>query len=110
MVDKLGVEMHYRHDLIAVDGKNKLATFKVTDEKGNVSEIIKHFDMLHVTPPQSAPDFISGSPLANEKVGLMLTNTHYNIHATKTFSALATQQIHQTGKPVQLFENKRRCW
>jgi sulfide:quinone oxidoreductase len=67
VVDKLGVEMHYRHDLVAVDGPNKLATFKVTDEEGNVSTITKHFDMLHVTPPQSAPDFIANSPLASEK-------------------------------------------
>jgi len=67
VVDKLQVEMHYRHDLIAVDGNNKTATFKVTDENGISSEITKHFDMLHVTPPQSAPDFIAKSPLANEK-------------------------------------------
>jgi sulfide:quinone oxidoreductase len=67
VVDKLEVEMHYRHDLIAVDGPNKQATFKVTDENGNTSELTKHFDMLHVTPPQSAPDFIASSPLANDK-------------------------------------------
>ena len=67
IVDKYQVNMNYRHDLIAVDGINKTATFKVTDENGISSEITKHFDMLHVTPPQSAPDFISQSPLANEK-------------------------------------------
>jgi sulfide:quinone oxidoreductase len=67
VVDKLHVNMHYRHDLIAVDGPGKTATFKVTEENGNVSEITKHFDMLHVTPPQSAPDFIAASPLANDK-------------------------------------------
>lgn len=67
VVDRLQVEMHYRHDLIAVDGPGKTATFKITDENGNVSEITKHFDMLHVTPPQCAPDFISASPLANDK-------------------------------------------
>lgn len=67
VVDKLGVDMHYRHDLIAVDGDKKIATFKVTDENGISSEINKHFDMLHVTPPQCAPDFIAQSPLANEK-------------------------------------------
>ena len=67
VVDRLGVQMNYRHDLIAVDGKNKTATFKITDESGNISETTKHFDMLHVTPPQSAPDFIKDSPLANEK-------------------------------------------
>jgi sulfide:quinone oxidoreductase len=67
VVDKLGIEMNYRHDLIAVDGDKKTATFKVTDENGISTEITKHFDMLHVTPPQSAPDFIAQSPLANEK-------------------------------------------
>ncbi len=67
IVDKYQVNMNYRHDLIAVDGINKTATFKVTDENGICSDITKHFDMLHVTPPQSAPDFISQSPLANEK-------------------------------------------
>ena len=67
IVDKLHVEMNFRHDLVAVDGNNKTATFKVTDENGICKEITKHFDMLHVTPPQSAPDFIAQSPLANEK-------------------------------------------
>jgi len=67
VVDKLQVQMNYRHDLVAVDGPGKTATFKVTGENGNVTEITKHFDMLHVTPPQAAPDFIASSPLANEK-------------------------------------------
>ena len=67
VVDKLQVQMDYRHDLIAVDGPNKIATFKVIDDAGNVSEVKKHFDMLHVTPPQSAPDFIAKSLLANDK-------------------------------------------
>ncbi|MBL0132199.1 MAG: NAD(P)/FAD-dependent oxidoreductase [Chitinophagaceae bacterium] len=67
VVDKLQVQMNYRHDLIAVDGPNKMATFKLTDENGTITEVTKHFDMLHVTPPQSAPDFIAKSPLANDK-------------------------------------------
>lgn len=67
VVNKLQVHMNYRHDLIAVDGPNKKATYKVIDEKGITTEVTKHFDMLHVTPPQSAPDFIAKSPLANDK-------------------------------------------
>jgi sulfide:quinone oxidoreductase len=67
VVDKLQIEMHYHHDLVAVDGNNKTATFKITDKNGVSSLINKQFDMLHVTPPQSAPDFIAKSPLANEK-------------------------------------------
>jgi sulfide:quinone oxidoreductase len=67
VVDKLQIQMNFRHDLIAVDGNNKTATFKVTDEDGNTSVVSKKFDMLHVTPPQSAPEFIKKSPLADEK-------------------------------------------
>jgi sulfide:quinone oxidoreductase len=58
VVDDYGIEMNYRHDLIAIDGENKTATFKVTDETNTVHEIVKHFDMIHVTPPQSAPDWV----------------------------------------------------
>jgi len=66
IVNKYKIETNFRHDLVAVDGIKKTATFKVTDENGVSREVEKHFDMLHVTPPQSAPDFVRNSPLANE--------------------------------------------
>lgn len=65
VVDKYMIEVNYRHELIAVDGERKVATFRVTDETETTWEVKKKFDMLHVTPPQSAPDFISSSPLAD---------------------------------------------
>lgn len=65
VVDKFMIEVNYRHDLIAVDGERKEATFRVTDETDTSYEVVKKFDMLHVTPPQSAPDFIRNSPLAD---------------------------------------------
>ena len=65
IVDRNHIEMNYRHDLVAIDGEKKLATFKVTDTAGATYEVAKHFDMIHVTPPQSAPDFIRSSPLAD---------------------------------------------
>jgi len=66
VIDRYKIQVNYRHDLVAVDGEKKIATFKVTDENGITSYAEKHFDMLHVTPPQSAPDFVRNSPLANE--------------------------------------------
>lgn len=53
------------HNLVAVDGKNKVATFRFTNSAGEVSEVKENFDFLHVTPPQCAPDFIRNSVLAN---------------------------------------------
>lgn len=66
MVKYYGIELNFKHDLIAVDGVKKIATYKVKDERGIDVEVQMPFDMIHVTPPQSAPDFIKNSPLANE--------------------------------------------
>jgi sulfide:quinone oxidoreductase len=38
---------------------------KVTDADGNKEIVEKSFDMIHVVPPQTAPDFIRVSPLAD---------------------------------------------
>jgi sulfide:quinone oxidoreductase len=68
----------YKHNLIAVDAKNKVATFEHHYlVKGEWDEDIEEYDMipqvekvevpfdfLHVTPPMSAPDVVKKSPLA----------------------------------------------
>ena len=53
----------YRHDLVAIRAASKEAVFRNLDTQ---EEVIQPYDMIHVTPPQSAPDFIKRSPLANE--------------------------------------------
>ena len=65
-VDEYGIKVNYRHMLKSVDGPARKATFTVTGPDGPAGDIVRDFDMLHVTPPQSAPDFIKTSPLANE--------------------------------------------
>lgn len=60
-----GIKTNFNHNLVAIDGASKTATFEVSDSDGNKHQISKTFDMIHVTPPQSAPDFIKKSPLAN---------------------------------------------
>ncbi len=60
-----GIKTNFGHNLVAIDGTAKTATFEMTDSDGNKQQITKPFDMIHVTPPQSAPDFIKKSPLAN---------------------------------------------
>ena len=51
--------------LVAVDGPAKTATFALTTEDGSVIHEKRDFDMIHVCPPQVAPDFVRTSPLAN---------------------------------------------
>jgi len=60
-----GITTNFGSNLVEIDGEAKKATFEVTDSEGKKSKVTKDFDMIHVTPPQSAPDFIKSSPLAN---------------------------------------------
>ena len=64
MVDKYGITLHFKYDLVSIDGERKQATFKLLNACGGVT-VTKKYDMIHVTPPQSAPDFIRNSPLAD---------------------------------------------
>ena len=48
-----------------IDGPAHKAWFARTDAEGTQSIIESDFDMIHVVPPQVAPDFIRVSPLAD---------------------------------------------
>jgi sulfide:quinone oxidoreductase len=59
------VQMNFFTKLVEIDGPNKKAKFVGFGELNKDKEYWVSFDMIHVTPPQSAPDFIKNSPLAN---------------------------------------------
>jgi sulfide:quinone oxidoreductase len=62
IVEERDIHMRFHHNLVAIDGGKKEATFEVTD--GEMKGVVTiPFDMIHVTPPQSAPDFIKRSKL-----------------------------------------------
>jgi sulfide:quinone oxidoreductase len=65
-VEKYDADLHFSHNLIRVDGPNKTAWFETTADDGATKEVEVRFDMLHAVPPQSAPDFVKVSPLADE--------------------------------------------
>jgi sulfide:quinone oxidoreductase len=58
--------LNFNHNLVAIDGPARTAWFVKTDADGNKERIERRFDMIHVCPPQCAPDFIRVSPLADE--------------------------------------------
>ena len=60
-VEKYGINLNFQRTLTKVDGEQKIATFKTPE--GELLET--EFDMIHVCPPQCAPDFIAQSPLAD---------------------------------------------
>lgn len=66
VVERAHIDMHFFVKLVEIDGEKKRARFVGFGEKNKDQETWVDFDMIHVTPPQSAPDFIRNSPLANE--------------------------------------------
>ena len=65
-VKKYDIDLDFGHNLVKIDGPNKTAWFKVTKEGSEPEVVEKKFDMIHVCPPQCAPDFIKSSPISND--------------------------------------------
>ncbi|MBI9040009.1 FAD/NAD(P)-binding oxidoreductase [Lutibacter sp.] len=96
VVDKKDINVRFFHRLVKVDGDKKIAWYEidkdltaggcVTIADGDITTLDKdiqynykdvkvsrrgeqygiHFDMMHLAPPQCAPDFIKNSPLVSE--------------------------------------------
>lgn len=64
-VERYRADLNFFHNLIAVDGPAKQATFEVIKPDAIPETVTVDFDMIHVCPPQTAPDFIRVSPLAD---------------------------------------------
>ncbi|NOJ96932.1 NAD(P)/FAD-dependent oxidoreductase [Corallococcus sp. CA049B] len=65
VVDRYGIQTHFSHDLVEVRAHTREALFAVTRD-GRREWVTLGYDLLHVTPPQSAPDFIKRSALAHQ--------------------------------------------
>ena len=65
VIAKFHIKENYYNKLVEIDGVNKRAKFIGFGEQNKEVETWIDYEMLHVTPPQSAPDFIKNSPLAN---------------------------------------------
>ncbi|MYZ49272.1 bifunctional protein tyrosine phosphatase family protein/NAD(P)/FAD-dependent oxidoreductase [Propylenella binzhouense] len=64
-VKAYGIGLKFQHNLVRIDGPAKTAWFKKTGGEGEGEIVETKFDMIHVCPPQQAPDFIRVSPLAD---------------------------------------------
>ncbi|MBL4710778.1 MAG: NAD(P)/FAD-dependent oxidoreductase [Flavobacteriales bacterium] len=59
-IDRYDIELNLQSNLVAIDGPAKKAFFQQGENKVEVD-----FDVIHVVPPQRAPEFISSSPCAD---------------------------------------------
>ena len=64
-VKKYDATLNFFHTLVQIDGPARKAWFDVAAPDTPVRRVEVAFDMIHVTPPQTAPDFIRVSALAD---------------------------------------------
>ncbi|AKT38918.1 NAD(P)/FAD-dependent oxidoreductase [Chondromyces crocatus] len=65
VVARYGIETCFQHNLVEVRGDAREAVFEVPEGDGGKRQVVLRYDLLHVTPPQSAPEFIKKSPLSH---------------------------------------------
>lgn len=125
VVDRKDITVRFFHQLVKVDGPNKKAYYQITahaDEPGRLfynrkdlgetmlteTDVVIPFDMLHLAPPQSAPDFIRESKIAhqdgpskgwiNVNINSLQHNEYPNVFALGDAAALPTAK---TGAAVR---------
>ena len=63
VVARYEIDVHFKRDLVEVRPERREAVFKILGSETGETETLP-YDIMHVTPPMSAPDFIKRSPLA----------------------------------------------
>ena len=63
-IEKYRAQVNFGHRLVRIDGDARKAWFETGPEDAR-REVETEFDMIHVCPPQCAPDFVRESPLAD---------------------------------------------
>jgi sulfide:quinone oxidoreductase len=97
IVQRKQIDLKVMHDLIEIQADKKQAVFNVTTNEG-ITQVAIDYDMIHVTPPMSSPDFIKHSPLADaggwvdvDKYTLQ-HNTYPNVFSLGDASSLPTSK------------------
>ena len=62
VIERKGIEVRFRHDLVSLNADSGEATIRDLETGGDA---VERFDMIHVTPPMGPPEFIAKSPIAN---------------------------------------------
>ncbi len=66
VVKRNNIDVRYNANTIEINAANKTVYYEQKDAEGNIAKHEIKFDMCHSVPPQSAPDFIKQSPLADQ--------------------------------------------
>jgi sulfide:quinone oxidoreductase len=77
------IHTHFGANTVAIDGKSKTILYEQKNADGDIVQQSLNFDICHTVPPQSAPDFIKKSPLAdpNNALGYVEINKNTMQHS-----------------------------
>jgi sulfide:quinone oxidoreductase len=75
VVKRKDIVLKFKHNLKEIRADFKQAIFDITTEAG-VQEVTISYDLIHVAPPMSAPDFIKQSSLAASSGGWVDVDKH----------------------------------
>ncbi|MEI5525485.1 FAD/NAD(P)-binding oxidoreductase [Streptomyces brasiliscabiei] len=101
---RYGIEVRLRSEMTSVDGDTRELT--VTDHTNGMREILG-YDLLHAVPPQSAPDRVKSSPLADaaSPQGFVAVDQHTLRHPSHgnvfTLGDVANLPTSKTGAAVR---------
>jgi len=112
IVKKKEIEIKTFYAITKIDGAKKEAHFKqvapgenqcvimednkLSEREGEQGTVIIPFEMLHLAPPQSAPDFIKNSPFSNDAgwmdvdINSLQSNKYKNVFGLGDVAALPT--------------------
>lgn len=80
------IKPHFGVNVVELDGVNKTVYYEEKNTDGVAERKAMKFDICHAVPPQSAPDFIKNSPLAdaNNPYGYVEVNKNTMQHSRYT--------------------------
>ena len=119
--EKANIKLNLMQRMEEIDGPNKRARFVGMAESNMGQETWVDYDMIHISPPQSAPDFVKSSSLANElgwvdvNINTLQHNKFNNIFSlgdaaglpiSKTGAAIRKQAPVVVGNLLSLMENQ----
>jgi len=65
VVKKNNIDVRFGSNTVEIDAANKILYYEQQDANGDIVKHELQYDICHAVPPQSAPDFIKNSPLAD---------------------------------------------
>ena len=107
VAERKAIDLRFKHNLVELKPDQKEAIFEHLDTH---ERITIPFDMIHVTPPMSAPTSSSRARWPTRRAGWMSTSTRSSIPSSPTSSRSVIAAACRRRRPERQFASRLRCW